>query len=209
MPNQIRIILSVIIITVLLFGSSLPLGEQPASAADGEEIDLPPIELPEKGNPKLDSQLNQLVSAKTTRRAASSFAQESNIKLVEGNVRVIVECLPGQVDAATKSASTLGVVETSYRNLLQVVVPVPQLTALADAPSIRLVRLPWYPLPDVVVSEGVELINADEWQTASYNGTGVKVAILDVGFSGYTTRQSEGELPASVTTQSFYAGSDI
>ena len=51
----------------------------------------------------------------------------------------------------------------------------------------------------VTTSEGVELINADEWQTASYNGTGVKVAILDGGFSGYTTRQGEGELP-TVTT---------
>ena len=163
MLSQIRTILSVIIIVALLLGSGLPFGEQPTAAADGEELDLPPIELPEKGNPKLDSQLNQLVSAQTSKRAAS-FAQESNIKMVDGNVRVIVECLPDQVDAAAKAAGALGVVETSYRNLLQVVVPITSLTALADAPSIRLVRLPWYPLPDVV-SEGVEVINADEWQT--------------------------------------------
>ena len=209
MPNQIRAILSLIIIAALLFGGSFPLIEQRAAAAEGEKLDLPPLELPEKGNPKLDSQLNRLVSAQTSRRAASSFAQESNIELVDGNVRVIVECLPDQVDAAATAADGLGVVETSYRNLLQVVVPVPQLTALADEPSIRLVRLPWYPLPDaVVVSEGVALINADDWQTASYNGTGVKVAILDGGFTGYADLLGT-ELPASVTTQSFYAGSDI
>ncbi len=197
MLSRIRIILSVIIVALLL-SSGLPFGEQPAAAADGEELDLPPIELPEKGNPKLDSQLNQLVSAETPKRAAS-FAQESNIEMVDGNVRVIIECLPDQVDAAVKAAGALGVVETSYRNLLQVVVPIPQLTALADIPGIRLVRLPWYPLPDIV-SEGVGLINANEWQTAGFTGAGVKVAILDGGFSGYTTRQSEGELPTTVTT---------
>ena len=135
MPNQIRAILSLIIITALLFGGSLSFGEQPAAAAEGKGEDLPPLELPKKGNPKLDSQLNQLVSAQTSRRAASSFAQESTIELVDGNVRVIVESLPDQVDAAVKAASAFGVVETSYRNLLQVVVPITSLTTLADAIS--------------------------------------------------------------------------
>ena len=148
MPNQIRAILSVVIITALLFGSALHFGEQPAAAAEGEGEDLPPLELPEKGNPKLDSQLNQLVSAQTSKRAASSFVQESNIELVDGNVRVIVECLPDQVDAAAEAASALGVVETTYRNLLQVVVPITSLTTLADAESIRFIRLPQYPSPD-------------------------------------------------------------
>ena len=206
MLSQIRTLLSVIIIMALLLSSGLLLGEQPAAAADGEELDLPPIELPDKGNPKLDSQLNQLVSAQTSRKAAG-FVQGSNIELVEGNVRVIVECLPGQVDAAVKAAGALGVVEASHRNLLQVTVPVSQLTALADTSGIRLVRLPWYPLPDIV-SEGVAVINAEEVQTAGYSGAGVKVAILDGGFTGYADLL-DTELPASVTTQSFYAGSDI
>ncbi len=206
MLNQIRTILSVIIITALLLGSGLPFGEQPAAAADGEGQDLPPIELPKKGNPKLDSQLNQLVSAETPEKAAS-FAEETNIDLVDGNVRVIVECLPDQVDAASRAASELGTIETSYRNLLQVIVPITQLEALAANPSISLVRLPQYPLL-ATVSEGVALINADEWQTAGYTGAGVKVAILDVGFTGYSSLLGT-ELPASVTTQSFLSGSDI
>ena len=206
MLSQIRTLLSVIIIVALLLGSGLLLGEQPAAAADGEELDLPPIELPDKGNPKLDSQLDQLVSAETPKRAAS-FVQESNIEMVDGNVRVIVECLPGEVDAAVKAAGALGVVETSYRNLLQVTVPVSQLTALADTPGIRLVRMPWYPLPDIV-SEGVEVINADEVQSAGYSGAGVKVAILDVGFEGYTSLLGT-ELPSSVEAESFRTDSDI
>ena len=60
MLKQILSILSVILIASLLLGSGLPFGAQPVVAADGEEPDLPPIELPEKGNPKLDSRLNRL-----------------------------------------------------------------------------------------------------------------------------------------------------
>jgi len=194
----IKLIFSVAVIISLLIGGSLLFGGQQITAAEGEELDTSRIERPEKGDPKLDSQLNQLVSANTTKRVAA-LAEESNIKLVDDNVRVIIECLPDQIEDATEVADDSGIVEASYENLIQVVVPISQLTTLADAPSIRLVRLPREPLPDVV-SEGVALINADDWQTASFNGTGVKVGILDGGFSGYTTRQSEGELPPTVTT---------
>ncbi len=207
MSKLIRLIIGIsLIISPLLLGSGPPFGGQPAAASDGEDLDLPQIELPEKGNPKLDSQLDQLVSAER-RNQVTSFAQQSNIAMVDGNVRVIVECLPDQVDAIVKAASALGVVETSYRNLLQMLVPVPQLAILADTPGVHLVRMPWYPLP-AVVSEGAQVIKADEWQTAGYTGEGVKVAILDGGFTGYSSLLGT-ELPASVTTQSFYAGSDI
>ncbi len=134
-----------ITIIVLLVGIGV-LALFPACTSGGGKINLPPFDLPDKGNPKLDSQLNQLVSAER-RGEAASFAEQSNIELVEGNVRVIVECLPDQIDAAVKAASALGVVETSYRDLLQVVVPVTSLTTLADAESIRFIRLPQYPLP--------------------------------------------------------------
>jgi hypothetical protein len=117
------------------------------ACASGQDVKNPPsVNLLEKGNPKLDSQLNQLVHAERNGEAAS-FAEQSSIELVDGNVRVIVECLPDQVDAAVEAASALGVVETSYRNLLQVVVPITSLTTLADATSTRFIRLPQYPSP--------------------------------------------------------------
>ena len=42
----------------------------------------------------------------------ASFAQERNIDLVDDKVRVIVECLPDQIDAAVEAASNLGIVFT-------------------------------------------------------------------------------------------------
>jgi len=203
---KVKRLLGIIVIVALLIGA-VPFMTQPTAADDGEVVTLSQIELAEKGNPKLDSQLDQLVRAER-RGEAASFARQSDIELVDERVRVIVECVPGQLDAATEAATALGAsVETSYDNLLQAVVPITSLTALADTPSIRLVRVPWYPLP-AIVSEGVELINADEWQTLGYTGVGVKVGILDSGFTGYADLLGT-ELPSSVTTQSFYAGSDI
>jgi len=173
----------------------------PAAASDEEVVTLPPMELPEKGNPKLDTQLNKLVSAETPEEA-TSYAQTLNIGLEDGNVRVIVECMPGQVDAAIEAAIALGAtIETGiHHDMFQISVPLSSLLALADTPAIRLVRLPIYAVP-YETSEGVALINADDWQAAGHTGAGVKIAILDIGFSGYGALLGT-ELPATVTTQS-------
>jgi len=48
-------------------------------------------------------------------------------------------------------------------------------------------------------SEGVHVTGADTWQAAGFTGKGVKVGIIDLGFSGYT-RFLAG---ANVTTRSF------
>src|SRR4030042_5714192 len=117
MWSWVKAILSALIVLSLLLSAGYLSGEQ-VSAADSDGQGLPPIELPEKGNPKLDSQLNRLSSAVSPQKALS-FAQQSSIEMVNDRVRVVVESLPGQVDAVAKSAAALGVVETSYGNLLQ------------------------------------------------------------------------------------------
>ncbi len=200
MRNKLKVIISGLIIGVLLLGSGISFNYQPVSAADSgeQQLELPPFELPEKGNPKLDSQLNRLVSEQNE-KSSSGPMQESSSK-PEEIVRVIIECLPGTADVVKSAAGKFGTVETSYSNLVQVNMPVSQLEALAGNPGIRLVRTPMQFLPAVVTSEGVPLINGDDWQAAGYNGAGVKIGILDGGFYGYAARQTEGELPASITT---------
>ena len=118
-----------------------------AAASGWEIINLPSFDRPDKGNPKLDSQLNQLVSAERLGEA-ESFAEQSNIELIEGSVRVIIECVPDQVDNAMLATQNAGAtIEMDYDNLLQVVVPINKLTTLTDAESIRFIRLPQYPTP--------------------------------------------------------------
>ena len=137
-----------ITITVLLLVSIGILVLAPiACSSGGDKIYLPPSDSPDKGNPKLDSQLNQLVSAEK-RGELATLAEKSNIQLADGRVRVIIECVPGQLEAASEAATSAGAkLETSYANLLQVLVPVASLSTLADAESIHFIRLPQQPLP--------------------------------------------------------------
>jgi hypothetical protein len=179
-------------------------GQVFADEGDSDGISL--AELPAKENPKLDSQLNQMVASQNQRQMAV-MAQENSFELVEDNIRVIVECLPGQVSSIVQAASDLGIVETSHRDSLQVVVPVSRLTALADTPGIQLVRMPMQPMFSAT-SEGTDVIGSTTWNAAGYTGEGVKVAILDGGFTGYADLLGT-DLPSLVTTQSFYAGGDI
>jgi hypothetical protein len=204
MLKPIRVIGSFFIIAVLMLSGGLSPSLPYAAADDGPGeggggiILQQPFEPPEKGDPKLDSQLNQLISAQSGK--AQAFALEKSGDVTGDTVRVVVECLPGQIDSVTQAVGDYGVIETSYENLLQMTVPVSQLTAMAELPDISLVRMPQHPVMDTVVSEGVGLINADDWQAAGYRGAGVKIGILDGGFADYDTRQGEGEVPAPVST---------
>ena len=133
---KIRGRLGITSIVVLLVSISV-LVLAPVACTSGED----------KGNPKLDSQLNQLVDAER-RGEAASFAEQSGLELVNESVRVIIECVPGELEVAAEAATDAGArLETSHDDLLQVVVPITSLITLADEPSIRFIRLPQYPVP--------------------------------------------------------------
>ena len=61
----------------------------------------------------------------------------------------------------------------------------------------------------ISTTEGIADIGADTWQAGGWEGSGVKIAILDPGFSGYDQRIAEGELPPNVITRSFRADGDL
>ena len=207
--KQIIIRLFASIAVVVSIAGTIVTFTQPAevfSASNTTNITL--NGLPVKGNPKLDSALNFLASQNVSQNVTGTqtpliagIAPQS----AQGMVRVIVET-NGQTSNVSAAASTLGTVEGTYGNLVQVRVPANKLTALSQLSNSKFVRVPKKPLPSTI-SEGVALVNSDDWQAAGYNGTGVKIGILDVGFSGYTTRQSEGELPPGANLTTWWAPS--
>ena len=140
--RRLRITIKVVLITISVL--VLP----PVAFSSGRNTtDLAPPDLPDKGNPKLDSQLNQLVHAES-QGEATLFAEQNDIELIDGEVRVIIECVPGQLELATEAVTDADArLETSYDSLLQVVAPIDSLNTLADTASIRFIRLPQYPLP--------------------------------------------------------------
>jgi subtilisin family serine protease len=82
-------------------------------------------------------------------------------------------------------------------------VPVTHLAALAAEPEIVAVGRLAVPSPDAVGGEGPVATGATAWQTAGRTGAGVRVAVVDLGFAGYRSRQAEGDLPQSLTTVDF------
>ena len=151
----------------------------------------------EKGHPKLQSALYELAATQESRRAG--LAAERGIHFSDGMVRVIAEASDEEAQEAAVAVEALGgTVETTYRGLVQAMVPVSSLTSLADEPCVRLVRLPWVAVP-AATSEGAGVINADDWNAAGYTGSGIKVGVLDGGFSGYDALLGT-DLPAAVNT---------
>jgi len=122
---------------------SLPL---PSEQKENEATNLPPIEPPEKGNPKLSSHLWDLIDAES-RGEAEEFARQGSIELINGSVRVIVEGVPDQADAVAEAVATVGTVEIISKrfNGVQAVVPITSLNTLADEESIAFIRLPVRP----------------------------------------------------------------
>ena len=173
----------------------------PAGAEDGAQP---------AGSARLDSRLAQIVQAfhRDGLQGASATAEQLDIGLQEDSLRVILKARGGLGDAAAAAASRRGAsVEGRYRDLVQAVVPVASLEALARSAPVEFVRPPLRALT-MVTGEGVALINADDWQAQGVSGAGVKVAVLDLGFQGYESLLGT-ELPATVTAMSFRADGDI
>ena len=161
------------------------------------------------GSARLDSRLAQIVDAfrQQGTQAAAEAADRLDVDIEGDAVRVVIEAQPGPTDS-TNAARGLGAkIEGTYQDLVQVLVPVASLEALARAGPVEFVRPPLRALP-MVTGEGVALINADDWHTQGVTGAGVKVAILDLGFQGYESLLGT-ELPATVTVMSFRADGDI
>ena len=157
MLKQIGIILSLIIVlTVLLFIPAIacapPRAQTVPPSSDNRDFhpgfNLPPIPDPDKGIPKLDGHLNQLILEEKQGKA-EEFARQLNIKLIDGKVRVQIEAMPGQLDAAVVVTAATGTVEIiSYTlNMVEAVVPITSLAVLAEKDSIRFIRIPVPPTP--------------------------------------------------------------
>ena len=83
--------------------------------------------------------------------------------------------------AAVRAAG--GQVRGTATGALSATVPGDRLASLAAADGVNLVAQPVRPV-EQAVSQGVALSGASTWQSASLDGTGVKVAIIDAGFAG-------------------------
>jgi hypothetical protein len=173
------------------------------------------------GHPKMSSALTRLAAIRASEEsgAGEAFAKNRKIDYRDGMVRIVAEMnspvstLSGQAAASILKArieSYGGRTEARWRNLLQAVVPLETLEALAADPLLKYLRLPLRPIKLQVTSEGVARTGADRWANISaYRTSGpAKICILDIGFMGYQSLLGT-ELPSKVTARSFRADGDI
>lgn len=176
------------------------------------EAAVTPQVRPAKDSAKMTSVLHELSLLGSAGKwsEATAFARQRGLTLQDRQVQVVLE---GTGDSATDllfAAKAMGLtVEASYRHWLRVLAPVALLRDIANLPAVRRVRLPYRPQPLSVISQGVALTGANVWHSAGYLGSGVKVAVIDVGFQDYDERRAAGELPASLVVRSFRSDHDI
>lgn len=192
-------------------------------ATEPEELVLDLDEVPKfkQVNPKIESVLVQLHDVFTKDRGnMTSFAKQRGMTIHSeivwagpsyvvwyDSVRVILD-FEDYSEENIEDLERLGVkVETSAGNLVQALVPVFQLQSVSKLTFVKFVRVPLKPTL-CVESEGVSVIGATELHGLGIHGSGVKVAILDLGFRGYTGLLGT-ELPSSVVTMSFSAAGGI
>lgn len=183
-----------------------------------QEPPLPPEEhlgpaLPARAdaNAKLEASLGQLASiyAQGGEVQTSALSGGQSLSLVDGMVRLVATVQIGHEEEVSAAIAALGgFVEVSYGSELQFLAPLATGPAIADLPGVAYVMQPNYPVAQAVTSEGVQVIGADFWKAAGLRGKGVKVGIVDGGFTGYTGLRGT-ELPTSVTARSFRQDRDI
>lgn len=104
------------------------------------------------------------------------------------------------VNLDTRLAALKGRVDARSRSYTRILVPLSRLRQLqATFPDIRF-RTPTPAFPSFglgnIVSESFALVGADGYQAGNLDGSGVKVAVIDLGFSNLTNAINQGELPA-------------
>ncbi|HEX2987512.1 MAG TPA: S8 family serine peptidase [Chloroflexota bacterium] len=215
--------LSIIGLVLLLIGPVAVEAEQSQAknAAAGSliaiEAPVPPIRaenpgqptLPNKKRPKLDSRLGSVADelVKSGESPAVQAAQQHNLDVIDNMVLVEVETRNQTRDSVRSSARQLGgQVEGEYANLLRILLPVSALERMAAHPDVLFVGPPVRPVAESVAGQGVVASNTNLWHTAGIKGSGVKVAVVDLGFAGYTDRQASGDLPSSLTIVDFTGG---
>jgi subtilisin family serine protease len=150
-------------------------------------------------DPKLQYQLGVL--ARTRPEARLAKARRLLVPLRSGAIDVVVETT-GRPDRAALARAGAHVVAQAGR-FLSATVPLSSLQLVTSIPGVQFVRLPSYRQLDDVKGEEVGASNAAASIQKGWTGKGVKVAIIDGGFTGYEQRIADGELPSNVKTRSF------
>ena len=194
---------------VLLFLATvliLPLAVTvPVAAADGPDPN--DYAIPEKipqNYPNLSSSLDQMVSNFESRESTAREAAEA-APLSDGPSVAVTIYLSGHVaDVEQFLLDNGGDPRNVGEDYIEAYVPVWLLGELSEQPGVLRVQeiIPPQPEYGPITSQGVSAHLTGPWHQAGYDGEGVKVGIIDVGFAGFRDLMGS-ELPATVTARCY------
>ncbi len=190
-----RYALAAIVAASITAGGLTPSATGPAGA---EAASLPGG----KGNvhPKVESVLTELADRYAAGPLrAQAFVRDRAIPGVERNkvtVYIVAERDGGLSAAGSDALRGFGAeIVKSAGRLVKARIPLDAVRRIADSvPGVAFIQLPDRPHPLAVTSEGVALTQASRYHASGVIGTGVKVAVIDVGFAGLSTAISSGDI---------------
>ena len=150
---------------------------------------------------KISSRLWQLGKGYENRTmSAQAYAQSRNLRTESPDkITVYLISEPGTIiDEGSLQAYGAEIIK-SADNVWKVRAPINMIEAIADnVKGISFIKLPDRAKPSAIQSEGVGLTGATNYHSVGYTGSGVKVAVIDMGFAGLSSAISAGELPNTV-----------
>jgi len=155
----------------------------------------------------LSSDLDRLYKLYAGNKEYQQFARQSDLRLIGDRVVVTILPKPGittaDIDENNLKASGLRI-QAKAKHSMSVEIPIRELENVATAiKELGVITLPIKPVEHAVTSQGVALMNADEWQLSGYGGSGVKIAVIDGGFDSLTEAQTSGDIPSSYYSCNF------
>ena len=170
----------------------------PIAQGDGPE-DFAVPEKQELQYPNLGSHLNQLVaSVEDGSLSAQQAASDSPIHS-GGSVAVTIHLSGNADDVVEFLIINGGDPRNVGEDYIEAYVPVTLLGQLSERPGVTRVQEIVLPEPahGDYVSQGVQTHLSQAWNDVGYSGQGVKVGVIDLGFSGLTSLMGS-ELPTNV-----------
>ena len=182
-------------ILLLMVALWLAMGVQSAPGAPG-----PP---PKPNASPLTASLRDLVRTASLSPGLEAAARAMGVWAGPEHVRVIVEsAIPLRPPPPVQ-------VEMRRGDAWQVRAPRASLERLASLPGVRRIRPPSPHVPALVFSEGLAPGGFFPWINSGWNGSGVHIAVIDLGFAGWRELSNAGELPPFVGTRNFRADGDF
>ena len=182
------------LLSAFLWADSVP--AQGSGGVDLDAVDLPPLRYPNLGS-RLSWMAQDVEDGTATEADAAARAVESDGTSV--GVRIVFSS--GQEALGNFLSEVGGSVDYVSGDSMKAWVPVAELGRLSRLPITVEARESVPPQPagppamGSVRSQGVRLHGADVWYQAGHTGSGVKVGILDVGFTGFAELVRNRELP--------------